>query len=212
MKVLLCLLKKDFRNLRLSLGPALFFCLPLLLFLSVGSEFSERPHELANLSFWISYFIALSSLFYRSFSLENRFQSFHIYTALRVPKISIFVSQSLVNFLGAVLIGVCYLSIVQIFWAHSDFDFLNFFPLILVISLALSPLGSLLSLLLQIEREFLFSLFFLPVSTPLFLGALSISHQSEAPWFWVMSIFALISIFLSALLFEFFFDELTQSY
>jgi ABC-type transport system involved in cytochrome c biogenesis permease component len=212
MNKMLALLQKDLEQLKNTLGPALLFCLPILLLLSMGSEFYDRPQEFALLSFWVSFFLGISSLYYRSFYLEHRFSCFSIYTTLRVPKWMIFCSQSFVNFLGSVLIGFTYSAFVQIFWNIPDFNWAQCLALVAMISLSLACLGTLLSLLLQVEREFLFALFFLPVATPLFLSALSVSLEGQETWIWIMAVFLCLSVFLSAMLFEFFFDELTQSH
>jgi hypothetical protein len=208
----LVLVKKDLSQLKNTLGPALLFCFPILLLLSIGSEFHDRPQDFALLSFWISLFLGISSLSYRSFSLEQRYQCFGLYSQLRVPKWMIFCSQSLVNFFSSLLMSAVYLVIMLVFWNLPELSMMSLLPPLVMISISLACLGSFLSLLLQVEREFLFALFFLPLATPLFLAALSLSLKNEQAWIWVMAIFLGLSVFLSALLFEFFFDELTQSH
>jgi len=166
-----------------------------------------------SLSFWVVFFIGQTSLLYRSFALEHRFQTFHNYTAWGVPSSAIFWSQTLCNWLGGILLGLFYLLLANLFGKSPIALNAEFLLVLVAVNLAMAPLGTLLSLLLQVEREFLFGLFFLPSSVPVFLAALSITEgENPTTWFSVIAIFVLISGGLSAFLFEFFFDELTQSH
>jgi ABC-type transport system involved in cytochrome c biogenesis permease component len=76
-------------------------------------------------------------------------------------------------------------------------------------SVILSPIGTLLGLMFQIEREFLFPLIFLPIATPVVLGAYSFGLQDGQNWLWILATFLVGSIFICSLIFHFFFDDLT---
>jgi len=213
MKKFYALFCKDFSQLRDSGLSALFFGIPIFFLFSMAADFFDRPMNYESLSFWVVFFIGQTSLLYRSFSLEQRFQCFHVYSAWGVPNSSIFWSQTLCNWLGGILLGLFYLLLANLFGKTPLSFNLDFLICLLAVSLAMAPLGTLLSLLLQVEREFLFGLFFLPASIPVFLAALSITEgQNPSTWMYILFIFILISGGLSSFLFEFFFDELTQSH
>lgn len=203
------LLHKDFRNAKMALPPAVLLGIPLLLII----EFTQSPYFNQKVSwqsaFWIVYFFSSTSLFYRSFGFENRFKTFHIYKSFGVPSLQIFLSQTLVHFLSASFMGLSYLLLTFIMWSPSDLNLCHFILSIITTSAILSPLGTTLGLMLQVEREFLFSLIFLPLSTPVILGAYSYGLQSESAWPWVLGMFFVGSCFLSSAVFHFFFDDLT---
>lgn len=205
------LVNKDLKHLKISMGPALFLALPLIFLISIAnqSEFDQRFSFRG--AFWICFFVASVSLFYRSFGFEIRNKNFGIYSCLRVPRLSVFYSQVLVNFLALLLIGIFYLFLSRLFWSPSDALSARWIWILLLSCGGLAPLGSLLSLLLYFEREFLFSIIFLPLSIPVFLAAYSLSLEWEAAWLWVLAIYGVLSHFLCAATFEFFFDELTQT-
>lgn len=204
------LIQKDFRNAASALPPALLLGIPLLLVI----EFTQNPHLSERISwrsaFWVVYFLSSTSLFYRSFGFENRFKTFHIYRSFCVSPLKVFLSQTLMHFLSASLMGICYLIVTVTLWSPADLNwtFLGF--MIVATSAILAPIGTTLGLMLQVEREFLFSLIFLPLSTPVVLGAYSYELQPDSSWPWVLAIFFVGGSFLSCLFFSFFFDDLTN--
>ncbi len=207
------LLAKDFSQLRDAGLSALFFGVPLFFLLSMAADFFDQPMNYESLSFWVVFFIGQTSMLYRSFTLEHRFQSFHVYSAWGVRSSSIFWSQAFCNALGGIILGLFYLLLANLFGKSAMSLSSEFFLTLVAVNLAMAPLGTLLSLLLQVEREFLFGLFFLPASIPVFLAALSITEgENPTTWMSLIAIFILIAGGLSAFLFEFFFDELTQSH
>lgn len=208
MKRFITILRKDLKQSREVVGPSFLLCLPLLVLFSLGMDGETHKEMASRVIFWICLFISLISLFYRSFSGENRYGNFHIYTSLRVKASLVFWSQTLLHFLFAFALGIFYWFLSRLLTGlEADTPYL----LLGFVALALAPLGSLLGLMLQMEREFLFSLIFLPLSTPVFLAALSYETTALNSWLYVLGIYATLSLYLSAFLFEFFFDELTQS-
>lgn len=207
---MIALLKKDFSALVHALLPALVFCLPLVLLLGFTNEIEtgQRMHWRSVL--WISFFISSTFLFYRSFYFENRSQNFYIYRALKVPLICVFGSQVLTQSIGCLILGLCAYLLSIVFWSPSDASFGTTFKLLLLCSFSLSPIGSLLGLCMRFEREFLFALFYIPLATPLVLGAHSLHSGSTGAWAPILLIFLIFSLFFSALIFQFFFDELTE--
>jgi len=213
MKKFFTLLAKDFSQFRDAGLSALFFGVPIFFLLSMAADFFDRPMNYESLSFWVVFFVGQTSLLYRSFSLEHRYQCFHVYSTWGVPPWSIFWSQTLCNVIGGVVLGLFYLLIANLFGKSLITLDLELFGTLMAVNLAMAPLGTLLSLLLQVEREFLFGLFFLPASIPVFLAALSITEgENPMTWMSILAIFILVAGGLSAFLFEFFFDELTQSH
>lgn len=202
------LLEKDLKNSARSLGPCIFLGLPLILILSFFRE-SFKAHDIHWLAaFWLSLYIGLSALFYRSFGFEHA-SSFLLYTSLKIKPRLIFWSQALAHWLVSVAMACSYLFIVFILWSPSDAPLLNLILIAALSSLVLCPLGSLLGLMIQAEREFIFSLLFFPLSTPVILASLELSLHWDSAWLYVLGIFAALSCFLCSFIFEFFFDELT---
>lgn len=207
----LILLKKDFRNAKQSIGPAIFLGIPLLLILGFGNEIEVDQALSWRSAFWLSFFISVTSLFYRSYGFEHRYQSFLVYKAFRVSKIKIFISQIISHLVAVWLLGFTFLFFTTVLFSPHDLDVKQMALVIFGVSLALAPLGSLIGLLLQFEREFLFALFFIPLCAPVILASHHLSlEDSSASWAWLFGAFILLSGFLSSLLFEFFFDELSQ--
>lgn len=210
--VFISLLKKDIRNAVWAFIPALMLGIPLILILEFTQSSAPQEKISWKAAFWISFFISTTSLYFRSFGLEHRFRTFHLYSAMNISRLSIFVSQSLTHIFSTFFLGLSYLLIVLLFFSPNDLDALAITKLIALCSVALSPLGTLLGLMLQLEREFLFSVIYLPLATPVILVAHHLSANPEAPrWLSLILIFTLLSSFLSALIFEFFFDELSQN-
>lgn len=205
------LLKKDFRNACQAFGPALLLGVALLLILQLTQSSDSALRLPWRSAFWLTFFFSSTSLFFRSFGLEHRFKNFHVYTAFQVSRSKIFWSQTLVQMATSTALGAAYLLLVTVFWTPSDLDWLAMIEIILLISAGLSPLGILLGLMLQREREFLFSVLYLPLATPLILGAHETSNEIASSWLYLLVSFTFVSGFLSAFLFEFFFDELSQS-
>jgi ABC-type transport system involved in cytochrome c biogenesis permease component len=206
------LLAKDFRNLKSVVLPALFLGIPLILILQFTTESTDQGliHPLS--AYWVVYFFSAVALLYRSFSAEHRYSTFIVYSALGVSRLKIFLSQALFQWIGLVVLGAIYGALIHFFWPSVELDWKVGLTVLALVSLCLAPLGSLLGLMLQTEREFLFSVFFLPLCTPVLLGAHSLCQEWSQAWFSVLAVFALMGGFVSALLFEFFFDELTQSH
>lgn len=206
---MMALLKKDFRNTLASLGPALLLGIPLLLVMEFTKD-ASTPLSWKT-AFWIAYFLGSTSLFYRSFSIEHASKTFGIYTAFRVNRLKLWLSQSLLHFAGATLMGIIYSLVAFIFWSPSWAELKEVLIWIPAASLVLSPLGASLGLMLQIEREFMFSVFYLPLATPVVLASHELSSHGYSMWALVLVVFGLMGGFISALIFEFFFDELTPS-
>lgn len=206
---LAALILKDLKNSLRALWPSIFLGVPLILLLSFFRE-SFKDHDIHWLAgFWLSFFVGLNSLFYRSFGFEHRHESFLIYQAFRVPKLRIFWSQAVCHWFVAILMAAAYVLIAFILWSPYDADPLGIFGLAVLSAAILCPLGSLLGLMLQLEREFLFGLVFFPLSTPVILACFELSLAWSEVWLSVLGIFAVMSAFLSSLFFEFFFDELS---
>lgn len=209
-KRFLSLLEKDTRNALNAFGPALFLGVPLLLVI----QFTKSEGYPWVSGYWLTFFFSTTSLFFRSFGYENRFHTFHTYTVLSVPRLSLFVSQALVHMITINLLGLCYLLLSLLFWSPVSPDWQSVLLLSSLSALALSPLGTLLGLMLQLEREFLFSVIYLPLATPVILSGYSLSLEGwsiGSGWAQVLVGFILGGGFLSALIFEFFFDELSHS-
>lgn len=207
---MMALLRKDFDNARSSIGPAIMLGVPILLIIQFAQD-ADAPKLQWKTAFWLAYFFATTSLFFRSFGLENRSKNFHIYSAFKISRLQIFFSQALVQWASASLLGVIYLGLSFVFWSPEDFNW-KILEIVLLASACLAPLGTLLGLILQLEREFLFSVIYLPLSSPVVLGAYSLSAaEFSTTWLYVLLSFCLVSGFLGALIFEFFFDELSQS-
>lgn len=204
------LLLKDLKNLKNTYVPALLMSLPLILILGMSSNEPSTDLVSWRSAFWLIYFISTSALFYRSFEQENRSRNYSLYFSLRLPRWMIFLSQSFVQFFAASLLALSLFIFIQIFWSPSDFSWQPFGWASLV-SLSLAPLGCLLSLLLRLERDFLFALFYVPISSPALLAGYQLSLGYQQAWFYSLLIFCVLSLFLSSLLFEFFFDELAEN-
>jgi ABC-type transport system involved in cytochrome c biogenesis permease component len=205
------LLLKDFRNALASFGPAMMLGIPLLLILQFSQDANSEKLTWQS-AFWVAYFFSTTSLFFRSFGLENRHKNFQFYTAFRVPKLQIFFSQSLIHFLTTCILGLGYLLLVVVFWSPRDLNLTWFFAIIVLTSACLSPIGTVLGLMLQLEREFMFSVIYLPLATPVVLGAHALTTADfSMNWLFVLLSFLMVGGFVGAFVFEFFFDELSQS-
>jgi hypothetical protein len=104
-----------------------------------------------------------------------------------------------------------YLALTVLFFSPIDIDLTALIEVIILTALALAPIGTVLGLMLQLEREFLFSIIYLPLATPVILAAFSLSGDLSGAWMYVLLSFLVGGSFLSAFTFEFFFDELSQS-
>jgi len=183
-----------------------------LLLLLAFTRSSDETNINSLSHFWVAFFVAASSLFYRSFQSENQNKNFILFTQFSVPRIFIFLSQAFVQTARLFLIGIFYLFALYFLFQFEIKDFSKWLLILLEVSLVIAPLGTLLGLGLQVEREFLFSLIFLPLITPVVLGAYAQS-MGEQPQVWASLIgaFGSISWFVGSLIFEFFFDDLTQN-
>lgn len=208
----LTLFKKDLRNLSYAFWPAMLLGIPLLLIIQFAETSSDSQKLPWKTAFWITFFVSTVGLFYRSFGEEHRSKNFQIYSAMKIPRIMIFFSQVLVHALSLFVIGFCYLFLSILFWSPLNTSIGNDLALIALVSFCLAPIGTSLGLALQLEREFLFPLFFLPLSTPVVLAAESLSTDYSTSWLSVLLIFGVVGAFLSAVVFEFFFDELSQTH
>ncbi len=206
------LLQKDFKALKYSLLPGILLGLPLLLLMQLPRDLGGQPALPWKESFWLSFFLGAVSVFYRSFSQEHRAQNFGVFLALGIGRPKILWSQALVQSFALVILGLAYAFMTFVFWSPQDFDFWPLFWTVLALSLSLAPLGTALGLFLQLEREFLFSLFFLPLTIPAFLAA-QVLQTDGFSWSWSLILISYFCIggFVVSLLFEFFFDELSQS-
>lgn len=204
------LLQKDFFNLKDIFPSAVLLGVPLLLILQFTTSGTEQGLIDPLAAYWAIFFFSSVALLYRSFSLEHRHSTFIVYSAFGVSRLKIFASQALIQFLGLLSLGAIYSGLLLIFWPSLPIDWTNGTAALFLAAACLAPLGTLLGLLLQTEREFLFSIFFLPLCTPVILGAHSLSTEWTQAWAAVLSVFALAGAFVSALIFEFFFDELSQ--
>jgi hypothetical protein len=201
------LLWKDLRSLKNAWVPAACLGLPLLLLIQfVGGPQSEKPISWLA-AYWFVFFVGAVSLFYRSFSQEFRSRNLGLYTALAVPRWKVFISQSLIHGLSLLGLAGFYGLIVLLFWSAPAAEVFNCGLWIGLTSMSLVPAGTLLGLLLTHEREFLFSLFFLPLSTPAFLAGSALSMEGSQGWLSVLGILFVLGLFLGLLIFEFFFDE-----
>lgn len=209
MRSFFSLLKKDFENFRFSFLPSILMGLPLFLILGFGNEIEFDQNLSWRSAFWLSFFISVANLFYRSFSQEHQNSNFQVYRMLKIPRIQILLSQSIIQALQSMALGLIYCIMAVVFFRAPDFDFAQMLTLIFLASICLALPGSFLGLFLQFEREFLFALFFLPLATPVILACHSLSLQPQASWLYALGIFLLLGGFLSLFLFEFFFDELT---
>ena len=205
------LLKKDFRNALSAFGPALLLGIPLLLIIQFTQSTEYFEQVSWKSAFWITFFFSSTSLYFRSFGLENRFKNFQLYTGFRISKLSVFLSQTLIHILTATILGVCYLGLTLLFWSPKEVNLLMMIALIALTSGALSPLGTVLGLMLQLEREFLFSVIYLPLATPVILGTYSLSTDPVSNWLYIVLSFLVGGGFLSAMIFNFFFDDLSQT-
>lgn len=210
MRLFLTLLQKDARNAKQSLWPAILLGIPLILLLAISNEVEKDQWMSWRTAFWFSFFFSSTALFYRSFGQETYSRNFGIYTAFRVSAKSILASQTLIQFASLLILGIFLGLLTQIFWSAPDFLFVELVKLIVLSSLTLAPTGSLLGLLLQNEREVLFPLFYLPFASPVIIGTHSLSSQANSSWMYIIGIFCIVGGFLSFLIFEFFFDELTE--
>lgn len=206
------LIQKDIRHLKAAFPSAVLLGVPLILILQFTTEGTEQGILNPLSAFWIAYFFSSVALLYRSFSLEHRNSSFIVYTAFGIAKWKVFWSHCLAQWMGLVLLGVAYGLLFHLFWPQVTISVTQSLGVLALTSLALAPIGSFLGLLLQTEREFLFSIFFLPLCTPVLLAAHQLTIEWTDAWFSVLSIFCLIGSFLSSLLFEFYFDELSQTH
>jgi len=209
MNILKILLWKDLKNAGFAIWPALLLGVPLLLILQFTAGESSLSFRTA---LWVSYFFSSVSLLYRSYGQEFRSRNFQIYSAFQISKLAIFTSQALVHAASLCLVGLVYFGLSILFWNPIDIHWSACLTAILLVSLCLAPLGTCLGLMLQLEREFLFSLFFLPFASPLVLGAYELSGDQGELWGGLLLAFFLIGSFLSAAFFEFFFDELSQTH
>lgn len=205
------LLKKDLKNAYYSFGPALLLGVPLILLI-----YFAKSDDLSWISaFWITFFFSTTSLYYRSFGQENQSRNFLLYVTLRVPRLSIYFSQTIIHILSATLLGYLYFGLSLLFFSPPEFSTYPLCVLIPLVAMALSPLGTLLGLSLQLEREFLFALLYLPLATPVFLAGLHLSQNPDfdlfSAWTRVLIAFILLGSFMTAFLFKFFFDELSQT-
>ena len=201
------LLKKDLKNTFGAMGPAALLGVPLLFVLQWQTD--QRPSW--STGFWTVYFFSLTALFLRSFGAENRYHIFGLYKNLKVSRPMVFWSQVFLNFLASIVLGVLYSLLVILFWSPENFNFGNHLLWITLVGISLSPLSTLLGLMLHHEREFLFSVVYFPLSTPVILAAYALTDAYQASWLYLLLTFSVVSAFVSAAFFELFFDDLTQS-
>jgi ABC-type transport system involved in cytochrome c biogenesis permease component len=205
------LLKKDFRNLKNSFLPALLMGLPLILVLGMSAQNPSTDMIHWRSAFWVVFFVSSTALLYRSFEQENRSKNYSLYFSIRLPRFLIFLSQSLVQWISCIFLSGVILALVAIFWSPNE-AVLSSWGWAILLSAGLCPLGCLLSLLLQFERDFLFALFYLPLASPALLAGYHLSIGYQASWLYALLIFCCLSAFLAAFLFEFFFDELIENH
>lgn len=203
---------KDWENFKHNFGPAVLLGIPLILVMGFSNEVEDGINISWRAAYWLSFFFSSTAIYYRSFGLENRFRVFHVFTALRVKRLPIFVSQAFFQMILGSILGAAYLGLISIFWTPQDLSWPSMLLLSFGASLCMAPVGSLLGLALQWEREVLFSLFFIPYITPLILAVYHLSIERTASWAYLAGIFFVVGSFVSALIFEFFFDDLTQTY
>ncbi len=211
MKSFGALLKKDWHNHLQSIGPALLLSGSLLLLIQWTQSPSPANHVAWESAFCLSFFVASMSVFYRSFGQEHASQNFQIYTAFNIARWKILLSQSMLHLWTLILLAGSTFLLTFIFWPPFDYSLSHIALLSLFFPLCLAPLGALLGLMLQREREFLFAITYLPLATPIFLGLHQLLSQGFAGiWLRVLFSFALVSGFLSFFVFENYFDELTK--
>jgi hypothetical protein len=204
------LFKKDLRNAKNSFWAGLLLGVPLFLLLAISNQTEPDQFVSWRTAFWFSLFFASTAIFYRSFGLECENQNFGVYSAIKIQPWKILLSQSLVQALSFFLLGSIYILLAILWWSPTDLDLSLFFLILTSVSFTLAPTASFIGLLLQKEREILFPLFYLPFASPVIIGAHILSLGESTTWFYILGIFALVGGFLSFLLFEFFFDELTE--
>lgn len=192
------LLTKDFRNLKWTLIPALSICVPLLILARVFFEHQAGP------SFWITFFMASIFLFFRSFAQENTSKNFHLYALFRTSRALIFLSQWAVQALCLAILGIFIFLLTHLFWAQGASVQ---FEMLALATLALSPLGTFLGLILRSQREFLFILTYITLTTPVILAC---SQEQSSAWLSLVLAYALLLGFSSFSLATWLFDDLTQ--
>jgi len=196
------LLKKDLRESLAVVSPAFLMGFSVFILLQLSRDI---PHAQTS-DFWFSFFVSSSALFYRSFSLEHRSQNFAVYRAAGLSLQKLFWSQVIVQMLRLLSIGFLLVIVLAAFGLPAA----SLWPLCLSVGFAMSPFATFLGLSLKAEKEFLFSFVYFPFVTPLVLAGASLSSadSNQSVWWSILILFGLGASFISAVAFEFFFDDL----
>lgn len=205
------LIVKDWKSSLWTLFPGFALGVGLLIvlcFTRSATNFSES--QVSDL--WAAFFVASILIFQRSFHLESASKAFFFYRQIKASLKLLFIFQFISQALRLFIIGIIYWMIQAFFFSSPQIEITNLLVTLGCISLSISSLGVLFGLILAFEKDLLFSLLYLPTISPLMIAAYQASsgHQT-AVWLSIMGSFGIISLFLSLLIFEFFFDELTQN-
>ncbi len=210
-------LLSEFRN-RENMSSMFFFALNVILIFSFS--FSLDPETIKEIMpglIWVAFgFTAIIGLG-KSFLVEVNNDCMEYFQLLPIPKGAIYIGKFLGNLLFMVAVEIVLFPLFVLFF---NLDILDQFPQILITSLVatigLSALGTLFSALtVQVRsREVLFPILLLPLSVPIFIGAVEATRGAlngdpfalYRHWIELLVVFDVIFVVVSFWVFEFILD------
>jgi len=210
-------LLSEYRN-RENVSSMFFFALNVILIFSFS--FSLDPDTLKEIMpgiIWVAFgFTAIIGLG-KSFLIEVNNDCMEYFQCLPVPKGAIYLGKFLGNLLFMLTVEVVLFPLFVLFFNLEILD--QFLPLLLISTVAtigLSALGTLFSALtVQIRaREVMFPILLLPLSVPIFIGAVEATRGALSGdpfsmyrhWIELLGVFDVIFVVVSFWIFEFILD------
>lgn len=210
-------LLSEYRN-RENISSMFFFALNVILIFSFS--FSLDPETLKEIMpgiIWVAFgFTAIIGLG-KSFLIEVNNDCMEYFQCLPVPKGAIYLGKFLGNLLFMLTVEIVLFPLFVLFFNLTILD--QFLPLLLISTVAtigLSALGTLFSALtVQIRaREVMFPILLLPLSVPIFIGAVEATRGALSGdpfsmyrhWIELLGVFDVIFVVVSFWIFEFILD------
>lgn len=210
-------LLSEYRN-RENISSMFFFALNVILIFSFS--FSLDPETLKEIMpgiIWVAFgFTAIIGLG-KSFLIEVNNDCMEYFQCLPVPKGAIYLGKFLGNLLFMLTVEIVLFPLFVLFFNLTILD--QFLPLLLISAVAtigLSALGTLFSALtVQIRaREVMFPILLLPLSVPIFIGAVEATRGALSGdpfsmyrhWIELLGVFDVIFVVVSFWIFEFILD------
>lgn len=210
-------LLSEYRN-RENISSMFFFALNVILIFSFS--FTLAPEALKEIMpgiIWVAFgFTAIIGLG-KSFLIEVNNDCMEYFQCLPVPKGAIYLGKFLGNLLFMLTVEIILFPLFVLFFNIDILD--QFLPLLLISTVAtigLSALGTLFSALtVQIRaREVMFPILLLPLSVPIFIGAVEATRGALSGdpfsmyqhWIELLGVFDVIFVVVSFWIFEFILD------